>query len=77
MRELQKRVKKNAPFDMVVRRAHVLEDALRRANRASFDPSRKIVVSFLLYSLSYIVLCSMLHAVQSGDISSINTLDHS
>ena len=43
--KLQKQVKQDKPFDIVVRRGHVLEDALRRVGSSSFDPSRSIVAS--------------------------------
>ena len=38
-------MKKNKAFNMVVRRASVLEDALRRLTRATFEPARCISVS--------------------------------
>ena len=50
MKNLRKRIK----LDMLVRRAHVLEDALRGTRRVSFDPSGSIVVS--LNTSNYICL---------------------
>ena len=38
--------KDEPPLEMVVRRGHVLEDALRRADQSSFDPCREIVVCY-------------------------------
>ena len=35
----------NSDFDMVVRRSHVLSDALRRMDKASFDPRKRLNVS--------------------------------
>ena len=46
VRMLSKKIKDDEFFDMIVRRAHVLQDALRRASRSSFDPSSCISVSF-------------------------------
>ena len=44
VRELRKQIKSDE-CEIVVRRAHVLEDALKRAGRMSFDPTHSIVVS--------------------------------
>lgn len=45
VKELQKNVDKNEKFNMLVRRGHVLEDAVRRSRKDSFSPTKKIVVS--------------------------------
>ncbi len=37
-------------FEMVVRRGHVLSDALRRMERLAFDPSKPIKVMFIQYN---------------------------
>ena len=47
---LRRQVKAGVLFDMIVRRRYVLEDALRRAGRPSFDPARSIVVCFIIHS---------------------------
>ncbi len=46
MKKLTQLVWQDDPFDMIVRRAHVLQDALKSASRSSFDPRKIIVVSF-------------------------------
>ena len=48
MAKLSVVLKRDDPFEMVVRRDHVLADALRRLDRLSFDPRKKIHVSLVL-----------------------------
>lgn len=36
-------------FDMMVRRDHVLTDALKRMRRPSFSPEKKLIVSYSLF----------------------------
>lgn len=59
MRNLQHQVKRDVePFPMIVRRAHVLEDALRRIRRISFDPSVPITVcAFMFHAFTHIAIC--------------------
>lgn len=59
VKKLKRQVIEGEPFDMIVRRAHVLEDALRRATRSSFDPARSIVVS--LHSNTESECCYAIH----------------
>ena len=42
---LRCKVDKDSEFDMVVRRSHVLRDALRRMDKATFDPRKRLNVS--------------------------------
>ena len=51
---LRRQVKAGDLFDMIVRRGYVLEDALRRAGRPSFDPARSIVVCFIIHSYTFV-----------------------
>ena len=37
------------PFDSIVRRGYVLDDALQRVCRSSFHPARSIVVSYVVH----------------------------
>ena len=41
---LKPKINTSSDFDMVVRRSHVLRDALRRMDKASFDPRKKLNV---------------------------------
>ena len=41
---LKRKIDTSSDFDMVVRRSHVLRDALRRMDKASFDPRKKLNV---------------------------------
>ena len=43
---LSDRIIENCVYDMVVRRSHVLSDALRRVDRAAFDPRKRLNVQF-------------------------------
>ena len=45
IKHLQLNVSHNATFDMVVRRSNVVTDALRRMERATFNPQNKLHVS--------------------------------
>ena len=50
--ELIKHLQQNVhdvSFDMVVRRSNILSDALRRMERATFDPKHMLNVSFQLF----------------------------
>ena len=47
VKQLRRQVKAGKPYNMVVRRGHVLEDVLRRAGQSSFDPARNIVVCYV------------------------------
>lgn len=40
----QKKINKDSTFEMVVRRSNVLSDALRRMEKESFDPRKKLKV---------------------------------
>lgn len=42
--KLQCEIDINSEFDMVVRRSHVLRDALQRMQKVSFDPRKKLNV---------------------------------
>ncbi len=46
VQSLSDNVDDGCQFDMVIRRSHVLSDALRRMNKASFDPRKRINVRF-------------------------------
>ena len=44
---LRCKVDKDSEFDMVVHRSHVLRDALRRMDKATFDPRKRLNVRIL------------------------------
>ena len=44
--KLQYGIDVDSEFDMVVRRSHVLRDALQRMQKVSFDPRKKLNVIY-------------------------------
>ena len=44
-------------FDMVVRRSRILADALRRMERLTFDPKKKLNVSSIIYYCILLLKC--------------------
>lgn len=46
VKRLMSGVDEDNVFDMVIRRSHILSDALRRMTKQSFDPSKKIKVYY-------------------------------
>ena len=45
--ELSKNILKKNTFDMVVRRSHILTDALHRMESATFDPTSQLNVCYV------------------------------
>ena len=50
---LQKEVDENSTFEMVVRRSHILSDTLRRMEKVTFDPRKKLNVCVYWYIYLY------------------------
>lgn len=44
VKQLQRNICDDSPFEMVVRRSNVLTDALRRMERITFDPKKHLIV---------------------------------
>ena len=44
VKSLEKAVHQSSQFDLIVRRSHVLSDALLQMDKASFDPRKKLSV---------------------------------
>ena len=47
--KMRKEVNERSVFEFVIRRSNILEDALRRMQKSSFDPLKKLHVCIAVY----------------------------
>ena len=63
---LKRKIDTSSDFDMVVCRSHVLRDALRQMDKASFDPRKKLNVR--IAALSTHIVAAYMYMYNKADL---------